>query len=346
MGYPHSMSLPSIFSHWEGMDGHEMSLQSYPHSVSLPSIPSHCTTGNRWTDMRCPFSPTHTLYPYRPFRPTVPLGTDGLTRDVPSVLPTLYVPTVHPIHSPSRPTGNGWTDTGCPTHTLCPYRPSRPTGNGWADMGYPHSMSLPSIFSHWKGMDGHEMSLQSYPHSVSLPSIPSHCTTGNRWTDMRCPFSPTHTLYPYRPFRPTVPLGTDGRTWDFPSVLPTPRILTVHPVPLYHWEQMDGHGVSLQSYPHSVSLPSIPSHWERMDGHGISLQSYPHSVSLPFIPSHCTTGNGWTGMGCPFSPTHTLCPYRPSRPTVPLGTVGRTRNVPSILQLILSLLLMPFYYNG
>ena len=125
-----------------------MSLQSYPHSISLPSIPSH------WERM------------------------DG------HGIPTLYVPTVHPV--PLGTDGRTWD-----THTLCPYRPSRPTGNGWTDMGYPHSMSLPSIFSHWERMDGHEMSLQSYPHSVSLPSIPSHCTTGNGWTDMGCPFNLT-----------------------------------------------------------------------------------------------------------------------------------------------------------
>ena len=118
--------------------------------------------------------------------------------------------------------------------------------------GRPQGIYIVPLYR-WERMDRHGMSLQSYQHSVSLLSIPPHCTTGNRWTCMGCPFSPTHTLYPYCPSRPTVPLGIDGQTWDVPSVLTSPYIPTVHPVPLYHWEWMDRHGMSLQSYPHSVS---------------------------------------------------------------------------------------------
>ena len=136
----------------------------------------------------------------------VPLGTDGQTWDVPSVLPTLCVPTVHPV----------------PLY-------------------------------HWERMDGHGMSLQSYPHSVTPLSIPSQCPTRNGWTNMGCTFSPTHTRVPI--VHP-VPLGTDGQTWDVPSVLPTLSNPTVHPIPLYHWEWMDGHGISCQSYLHQCSPQS------------------------------------------------------------------------------------------
>ena len=79
----------------------------------------------------------------------VPLGTDGRTWDVPSVLPTLCVPIVHPV--PLGTDGQTW-DVPSVLPTL-----SNPTVH-------------PIPLYHWEWMDGRGISCQSYLHQCSPQS--------------------------------------------------------------------------------------------------------------------------------------------------------------------------------